>query len=63
MGNRVHVVINMASQGNIVNIRMYVYEYLPPCGCKGSDEQGVISEGKRWEIGYMQLLSWHHKES
>ena len=56
MGKRVHVVINMGLQGIKINIRgtcMHVStKYLPTCGLKGSDEQGVISK-KRWEIGYM----------
>ena len=49
MGKRVHV-ISMASLRIMVNIRgtcMYMClstKYLPTCGLKGSDEQGVISE-------------------
>ena len=57
MGNRIHVVINMSSQGIIVNIRgtsMYVStKYSPTCGLNGSDEQGFVSEENRWKIGYM----------
>ena len=31
------------------------YEYLPTCGYKSGDPQGVISEAMRWAIGYINM--------